>query len=94
MYLLVVFRKVKMTKFANLIWLIPPLDFPKCSILDVWRDSTYTCGIHHWLILKNHGNIINIRLFQQTTKQPLSNYEPWKLQIFKQIEGWGQPLVA
>ena len=39
-----------------------------------------------WQILKNHGNIANIWLTDQTTKHPLrSNSEPWKPRKYKTI---------
>ena len=43
-------------------------------------------------MLKNNKNQIKICLFGQTTKQPLSNFEPWKSRKYKQLWGlWPDP---
>ena len=42
-------------------------------------------------------NTLNICLFGQTTKQPLSKFEPWRssnLENKNNFEGWGLTLVA
>ena len=46
-------------------------------------------GIYQWQILKKYGNILNICLFGQFTKQLLSNFEPWQVQKHKQFWGLG-----
>ena len=43
--------------------------------------------MHQWQIPKSHGNILNICLFGETTKQPLNNFETWKPRKYKQIGG-------
>ena len=40
-------------------------------------------GIHQWRILKIQENILIICLLAQTTKQLLSNFQPWKFGKYK-----------
>ena len=43
---------------------------------------------------ENHWNTLKTCLLGQTTKQPLSNFEPRKSWKYKQLEGWGLTLVT
>ena len=44
--------------------------------------------------VKNYWNTLKNFFIRQTTKQPLSNFEPWKSWRKSNFEGWGVTLVA
>ena len=59
-------------------------NFIKTVLIFDWRYE-----VCQWRILKNHWNTLKICLFGQTTKQLLTNFEPWKSWKNKQLWGLG-----
>ena len=58
-------------------------DFIKTALIfnwDQWRMRRNDFKIH-----LNHLNTLKIYLFSPTTKQPLSNFEPWKSWKYTQL---------
>ena len=52
------------------------------------NELSFCCiYIYQWRVLENHCNTFKVCLFAQTSKQPISNFKPWKSWKGKQL--WG-----